>query len=255
MRILIATALASLTCYCFRPLLGRWSNRPGSGAALGGQVTSAEEGAMEGVLVSAKKAGSTITITVASDAQGRYSFPAASSSLANTRCASARSATISTARGRRGRRAEATSPISSCARPRTSPRSSRTASGSRACPGTDQQKSALLNCIGCHTLERVMQLDHTTDDLHAGDAAAHAGLREPEHPGSIRSCGARERLMEERGDQRVQVYRALADYLATINLSNGALELCAEDAAAPEGPRHARHHHRIRSAARDHPAA
>src|SRR5215475_5068851 len=43
--------------------------------ALAGQVTSAEEGAMEGVLVSAKKTGSTITITAVSDAQGRYSFP------------------------------------------------------------------------------------------------------------------------------------------------------------------------------------
>ena len=30
---------------------------------------------MEGVLVSAKKSGSTITITVISDKQGRYSFP------------------------------------------------------------------------------------------------------------------------------------------------------------------------------------
>src|SRR5437763_8714444 len=45
--------------------------------ALSGQVSSAEEGPMEGVLVSAKRAGSTITVTVASDAQGRYSFPAA----------------------------------------------------------------------------------------------------------------------------------------------------------------------------------
>src|SRR4051794_28221885 len=46
-------------------------------AALTGQVSSKEEGAMEGVLVSAKRAGSTITLTVVSDAQGRYSFPAA----------------------------------------------------------------------------------------------------------------------------------------------------------------------------------
>ena len=45
--------------------------------ALGGQVTSAEEGAMEGVLVSAKRAGSNMTITVVSDEKGRYSFPAA----------------------------------------------------------------------------------------------------------------------------------------------------------------------------------
>src|SRR5216683_3218761 len=45
--------------------------------ALTGQVTSAEEGPMEGVLVSAKKAGSTITITVVSDERGRYRFPRA----------------------------------------------------------------------------------------------------------------------------------------------------------------------------------
>ena len=31
---------------------------------------------MEGVLVSAKKAGSSITVTVVTDAQGRFSFPA-----------------------------------------------------------------------------------------------------------------------------------------------------------------------------------
>ena len=43
--------------------------------ALTGQVSSQEEGRMEGVLVSAKREGSTITTTVVSDAQGRYSFP------------------------------------------------------------------------------------------------------------------------------------------------------------------------------------
>src|SRR5437868_3266634 len=42
---------------------------------LSGRVTSAEEGAMEGVLVSAKKVSSTITVTVVSDAKGRYRFP------------------------------------------------------------------------------------------------------------------------------------------------------------------------------------
>ena len=45
-------------------------------AALTGQVTSAEEGPMEGVLVSAKKDGSTITVTVVSNEKGDYSFPA-----------------------------------------------------------------------------------------------------------------------------------------------------------------------------------
>ena len=42
-----------------------------------GQVTSAEEGAMEGVVVSVKKAESTVTISVVSNAEGRVSFPMA----------------------------------------------------------------------------------------------------------------------------------------------------------------------------------
>src|SRR5881409_4435248 len=48
-----------------------------SSVALTGLVTSAEEGPMEGVIVSAKKASSTITVSVVSDEQGRYRFPSA----------------------------------------------------------------------------------------------------------------------------------------------------------------------------------
>src|SRR6187549_1549337 len=44
--------------------------------ALTGMVSSAEEGAMEGVLVSARREGSNKTITVVSDEKGRYRFPA-----------------------------------------------------------------------------------------------------------------------------------------------------------------------------------
>ena len=44
---------------------------------LSGRVSSAEENAMEGVVVSAKKAGSTVTVSVISDQKGNFSFPAA----------------------------------------------------------------------------------------------------------------------------------------------------------------------------------
>src|SRR2546429_6879068 len=44
--------------------------------ALVGKVSSEVECPMEGVVVSAKKAGSTITVSVISDEQGRYQFPA-----------------------------------------------------------------------------------------------------------------------------------------------------------------------------------
>ena len=76
----IATSLTLLLAFAESGTLRAQAPAP----ALSGQVSSAEEGAMEGVLVSAKKAGATITITVVSDKDGRYSFPAASSSLATT---------------------------------------------------------------------------------------------------------------------------------------------------------------------------
>src|SRR5918992_3707921 len=43
--------------------------------ALTGVVSSQQDGQMEGVMVSAKRAGSTVTVTVATDARGRYAFP------------------------------------------------------------------------------------------------------------------------------------------------------------------------------------
>src|SRR5438309_579541 len=67
-----------------RILAGPFDSQTGDGSlrtdeplALTGQVTSAEEGPMEGVLVSAKKTGSPITITVVTDRDGRYRFPQA----------------------------------------------------------------------------------------------------------------------------------------------------------------------------------
>src|SRR5712664_1467178 len=65
-------AKAVLISAALQPVLAAQAPAP---VALTGEVRSNEEGPMEGVLVSAKKAGSTITITVVSDAQGHYSFP------------------------------------------------------------------------------------------------------------------------------------------------------------------------------------
>ena len=68
---LIATALALV--FCRR---ARRTAQSQTAAALAGTVSSAKEGLMEGVVVSAKKVGSTITISVATDDKGRFSFPA-----------------------------------------------------------------------------------------------------------------------------------------------------------------------------------
>src|SRR4029079_1311456 len=48
---------------------------PSLAAPLTGTWASAKEGAMEGVLVTAKKDGSTMSVTVVSDEKGRYAFP------------------------------------------------------------------------------------------------------------------------------------------------------------------------------------
>ena len=149
--------------------------------ALTGQVTSAEEGAMEGVLVSAKKG--TITITVVSDEQGRYSFPA--SKLAPGQYTLSiraigydldNSKTVEVG----PRRPPPTT--SRCARPRTSPRRCRTANGCTASPAPTSRRALLLSCVGCHTLERFMRSTHDADTLIDSHAAAHARLRQPEHP-------------------------------------------------------------------------
>ena len=74
-RLLIGTIVAAGFLLAAGPLtLPTQAQTP---AALTGQVSSAEEGAMEGVVVSAKKDGSTISISVVTDAQGRFAFPAA----------------------------------------------------------------------------------------------------------------------------------------------------------------------------------
>src|SRR5262245_58830609 len=56
--------------------LGAMLALPANAQTVGGQVSSTEEGMMEGVLVSAKKEGGTITTTVVTNDKGQFSFPA-----------------------------------------------------------------------------------------------------------------------------------------------------------------------------------
>ena len=56
--------------------LGHAQTEKAGGAALQGMVRSADEGPMEGVVVNARKTGSNIEISVYSDREGKYHFPA-----------------------------------------------------------------------------------------------------------------------------------------------------------------------------------
>ncbi len=191
-------------------------------SALTGQVSSAAEGAMEGVLVSAKKAGSNITITVVSDKSGRYTFPA------NRLDAGQYSLRVRAV----GYDLDGAATVEVAARKSTTRdlRLQKTedlagqmsnAEWMASIPGTDQQKILLLNCVGCHTLERLMRSPHDSNafmQVVLPRMQAYVNQSIPAHP-QLRKA---ERLMEERGDQRVQVYRAVAEYLATINLKGAS---------------------------------
>jgi len=187
-------------------------------AALAGTVSSAEEGAMEGVLVSAKKAGSTITITVVSDAEGRYSFPAAKLSpgkyAMKVRAAGYELASPSAVQV--GKSATA----ADLKLRKTEDLAAQLSNGEwmNSMPGDDRQKGQLLNCVGCHTLERVARSRYDADTFTKAILPRMQGYVNqsiPQHP-QLRKA---ERLMEERGDQRVQVYRSTAEYLSTVNLA------------------------------------
>jgi len=71
--IFIALAAAGICMVPAQRTLARAAASPA--AALTGTVSSGEEGMMEGVLVSARRDGATITVTVDSDEHGRYTFP------------------------------------------------------------------------------------------------------------------------------------------------------------------------------------
>ena len=131
-------------------------------AAPSGTVSSAEEGAMEGVLVSAQRAGSTITVTVVSDKQGRFSFPAAK--LAPGRYALRIRAVGYDLAGPDSMEIPAQAKIDLKLKKAADP-AAQLSNGEwmASVPGTDQQKGLLLNCVGCHTLERVVRSPHDAE--------------------------------------------------------------------------------------------
>src|SRR5436190_3260870 len=204
-------------------------------AALTGQVTSAEEGAMEGVLVSAKKAGSTITITVVSDAQGRFSFPAAKLEPGEY---SLRIRAIGYDLDQPAKVSVAAQQLAKADLKlrKTEDLAAQMSNGEwlASFPGTDQQKNAMLGCVGCHTLERVARSPHKTDDfvnVTLPRMQGYVNQSIPQHP-QLRKG---ERRMEERGDQRVQVYRGMADFLSGVNQSSGSWAYQLKTLPRPKG--------------------
>ena len=183
-------------------------------AQLSGQIASSEEGAMEGVVVSAKADASTITVSVVSDDKGHYAFPAGRLAPGHYTL-SIRAVGYRARRRRRRRRSAAGAPTSSSRRPRSSRRQLTNAEWLMSIPGSDEQKKFLLNCAGCHTLQRIVSSTHNAAEFAQviDRMAGYYPGSTPIHP---------QHLV---GDFRRNIGHganvdAIAKYLASINLSS-----------------------------------
>ena len=187
-----------------------------SAATLAGQVTSAEEGAMEGVMVTAKKAGSTIAISVASDAEGKFSFPASKIEPGdyNIRI--------------RAIGYELDGPKTVSVGPQTAPvpvklKKTRnlaaqltSAEWFMSFPGTAQdkaKKAAFMDrCTSCHTYERIAKSTYNADEWipvlqRMGTYAPGTTPYEPQ------------KRKESRAEMNPERLRPRAEFLASVNLS------------------------------------
>ena len=205
-------------------VVAAWLAAPGqlaaqAGPALTGKVTAGQE-AQEGVLVSAKRSGSTITVTVVSGKDGSYSFPAGRLDPGQYSLRIRAAGFELDGPDQIVVAAEKTATADLALR-RTKEIAAQLTNAEwlASMPGTDAEKGQLLNCVGCHTLARPLNSKYSADDflnIVLPRMQGYVNQSIPAHPQLRRA----ERLMEERGDQRVQVYRGAAEYLASINLSS-----------------------------------
>ena len=125
-------------------------------AALAGTVSSAEEGKMEGVVVSAKQPGSTIMVSVSTNAQGQYSFPQdrlAPGAYDITIRAIGYTLKPTTATIEQGGSAQLDLKLAKAA-PNVLALQMSNSEWMQSAPGTPGQKMALLRCLDCHGLQR-----------------------------------------------------------------------------------------------------
>jgi streptogramin lyase len=171
---------------------------------------------MEGVLVSAKKDGFTIAVTVVSDEKGRYSFPA--SKLGPGRYSLKIRAVgyeLDGAKTVEVAQDKATSADIKLRKTRNLSAQLTNAEWLASMPGKDEQKKFLLSCNGCHALDRVVKSSHDADEflqVFQRMAGYYPGST-PLQPQRLIGDARREGML------RGANVKATAEWLAGINLS------------------------------------
>jgi virginiamycin B lyase len=186
-------------------------------AGLSGRVTG-PDGPMEGVLVTAKKNGSTIAYTVASDAQGHYAFPAGKIEGGEYTLRIRATGFDLDGAGKDGAlktAIDAKTPSTADLKLKTTRDLAAqlvNAEWMMSMPGTEDQKAQLLNCVGCHTLERIVRSTHNADEFTqvVYRMANYAQVSQPIKP---------QKRMDPEWAPKPESFRKFAEFLATINLS------------------------------------
>jgi virginiamycin B lyase len=192
-----------------------------SAVALAGTVSSTEEGPMEGVLVSAKKANSTISVTVVSDDKGRYQFPASrlEAGQYSLRIRAAGYDVDDPGLIEIGPKS-ATADLK-LHKAKDLAAQLTNAEWMMSMTATDAEKNSLLNCVQCHTLERILRSKHTPEEFSKvlDRMGSYANQSFPLHLQKRKA----DRLLEERGEYREKTRQRLAEFLARVNLSTRAV--------------------------------
>ncbi len=218
-RLCLVVPVASLLLFLPHPIAAQRNTV----AAMVGQVTSVEEGPMEGVLVSARKAGSTITTTVVTDQQGRYAFPRArlepgeyALRIRAIGYEMARPVSVPI-RGQQATTADLTLR-------KTHDLASQLTNAEwlASMPGTDDQKTSVRGCAHCHTLELVTRSRHDAHQFvsvieRMGGYPPLAFPLMPQKTPAPRIGGGAVQAERQQLARRRQ-----AEYLSSLNLSSGS---------------------------------
>ena len=186
-------------------------------AALAGAVASDAEGAnntpMEGVVVTARKDGSIVSVSVTSDAKGHYSFPENRLEPGHYTLAVRATGYDLDAPAAGDIVAEQTATLDlKLTKTKNLASQLTNAEWMMSIPGTEEQKAFLLNCVGCHTLERIVRSTHDADEWMQviPRMMGYGAVSQPIKP---------QPMLDRSRAGSPEQYRQQAEYLATINLS------------------------------------
>ena len=188
-------------------------------AALTGNVSSAQEGKMEGVVVSAKRKGATFMVSVVSNAQGEFSFPKdrlVPGDYDITMRAIGYTLPATTATVADSSPAKIDLKLNKATHEQLALQMSNS-EWMQSAPGSNVEKTTMLRCLDCHGFQRPIFSKKNADEmaLVVHRMSAHTANASPDFPFFLTDANETLAKPPTKGEAD------LAAYIATINLSKG----------------------------------